>query len=122
MTVSKFLHFYNPSLFPIFDTAVVWNKVCNGRFKDDYREFGEREQIPREVWFGDSTLKFIPYYMRWAKSLLSTAHPRFMLVFAEWFEHRCFGLVSKQLDLTTLYATAFECTVIGAASSGLKGL
>ncbi|MGD0694463.1 MAG: hypothetical protein ABSB82_06370 [Terriglobia bacterium] len=117
MTVSKFLHVYNPGLFPIYDTAVIWNRVCNGRFKNDYREFGRREKIPDKVWFGDSTLDFIPYYMRWASSLVSTAHQQFMHIFAEWFEHQCFGIVNKQLELTTLYATAFEFTLIGAAET-----
>ena len=27
MTVSKFLHFYNPGLFPIYDTEMIWEKV-----------------------------------------------------------------------------------------------
>ena len=26
MAVSKFLHFYNPALFPIYDTEVIWKK------------------------------------------------------------------------------------------------
>jgi hypothetical protein len=117
MTVSKFLHVYNPGLFPIYDNAVIWERVCNGRFKNDYREFGEREKIPRKEWFGDSTLEFIPYYMRWASSLLSTAHPQFMRIFAEWFKQQCFGILNEQLELTTLYATAFEFTVIGAAET-----
>lgn len=117
MAVSKFLHVYNPSLFPIYDTDRIWNKVCNGRFKNDYREFGEREKIPRKVWITESTLDFIPNYMRWAHSLLSIAHARFMKIFADWFEQQCFGIVNKQLELATLYATAFEFTVIGAAQT-----
>src|SRR5664279_1950612 len=38
MTVSKFLHFYNPSLFPIYDEAVIWKKVF-GRFEGEFRSF-----------------------------------------------------------------------------------
>jgi hypothetical protein len=114
MTVSKFLHVYNPGLFPIYDNEGIWNGVCNGRFKNDYREFGEREKIPHRV---DDTVHFIPHYMRWASSLLSAAHPQFMRVFAEWFEKQCFGIVNRQLELTTLYATAFEFTVIGASKT-----
>ena len=32
MPVSKFLHFYNPGLFPIYDTEMIFNKVLK-RFK-----------------------------------------------------------------------------------------
>jgi hypothetical protein len=33
MPVSKFLHFYNPSLFPIYDEQWMWKKVCDRHFK-----------------------------------------------------------------------------------------
>ncbi len=58
MTVSKFLHFYNPGLFPIYDNEVMWKKVCNGRFKSDFREFCYRERIPNSI-VGDSALKIL---------------------------------------------------------------
>jgi hypothetical protein len=83
MTVSKFLHFYNPGLFPIYDNEVMWKKVCNGRFKSDFREFCYRERIPNSI-VGDSaedTSAFLRYYMIWASSLLSIAHAGFMQVF-----------------------------------------
>ena len=33
MAVSKFLHFYNPALFPIYDNLVIWNGVL-GYFRN----------------------------------------------------------------------------------------
>lgn len=38
MTVSKFLHFYNPGLFPIYDNKVIWEGVFK-RFRNDFRVF-----------------------------------------------------------------------------------
>lgn len=38
MTVSKFLHFFNPALFPIYDTKIIENKVFR-RFRRDYRAY-----------------------------------------------------------------------------------
>jgi hypothetical protein len=102
MAVSKFLHFYNPSLFPIYDYQRIWMKVCNGHFKKDYREFGDLEG---HVWLNEDTESFIPFYMRWASSLLSIAHPSFMQVFAEWFYGQLGTKASERtFDACTLYA------------------
>lgn len=42
MAVAKFSHFFNPHLFPIYDTAFIWDKVANGAFKPDYTDFCRR--------------------------------------------------------------------------------
>ena len=116
MAVSKFLHFYNPSLFPIYDYEWIWKKVCDGRFKTDYRGFGEREGIDKRIWIAEDTEYFIPYYMRWPNSLLPVDHRTFMKVFAEWFDEQPGTKASERtFDAETLYATAFEFTVLGAA-------
>jgi hypothetical protein len=52
MTVSKFLHFYNPGLFPIYDNAVIWDKVLR-RFRNDFRDFCISANIPYEVAMKD---------------------------------------------------------------------
>ena len=49
MTVSKFLHFYNPALFPIYDYEVMWKKVCNGRFRMTSGNSATVERIPNNI-------------------------------------------------------------------------
>ena len=119
MTVSKFLHFYNPALFPIYDNEVIWKRVGNGRFKSDFREFCDRERIPNSI-VGDSaedTAAFVRYYMIWASSLLSVAHAGFMQVFKDWLgQQRGTNLLKRKFDPTMLYARAFEYTATGAAN------
>ncbi len=114
MAVSKFLHFYNPSLFPIYDGEVIWKKVFS-RFEDDFLDFCQSESIPYAEAIKDDSASFLLYYMRWASSLLSAAHGTFMQVFVEWLERQPgVELRRRQFDAATLYATAFEFTVIGA--------
>jgi hypothetical protein len=115
MAVSKLLHFYNPTLFPIYDQAKIWNEVCNGHFKEDYRTYGNEEE-KREWNYGEDDETFLPFYMRWANSLLMAAHPDFMRVFAEWFDKQT-RTCEKTFSTSELYATAFEFTAIGAAAT-----
>jgi hypothetical protein len=119
MTVSKFLHFYNPALFPIYDTAVIWNKVFS-RFKNDFREFCEREEMQNayRCAMKEDTVTFLGDYMRWASSLLSVAHGSYMQVFIDWLAKEPGTELSKRgFDVTTLHATAFEFTAIGATAA-----
>src|SRR5581483_11600469 len=110
MAVSKFLHFYNPALFPIYDTAVIWIKVFE-TFKQDFRAFCEDVNIDYESAVKDGTEAFLLYYMQWAHSLLSVAHNRFMPVFVDWLTSQSGTVNSRHFDVTSLYATAFEFTV-----------
>lgn len=113
MTVSKFLHFFNPALFPIYDTEVVWNKVFK-RFKTDYDGFRTSANLASRA--GD--VAFMRNYMCWASSLMASAHPAFMDDFVGWLgdelPRRKFDALGPDV-LRTLYATAFEFTAIGAA-------
>lgn len=116
MTVSKFLHFYNPGLFPIYDSKVIWERVLAGVFRKEFREFCERAGARYKVLASEDTADFLPYYMRWASSLLSAAHRDFMNVFAEWLGQQPGArLAARSFNAATLYATAFEYTVTGAA-------
>jgi hypothetical protein len=113
MTVSKFLHFYNPSLFPIYDTAVVWNKVF-ARFGNDYRAFCDGTNLDKSA----EDAAFLRNYVSWASSLMTTAAHDFMPSFVAWLEDEMPRKRFAALDqafLRTLYATAFEFTAIGAA-------
>ena len=61
MAASKFLHFYNPGLFPIYDYEVIWKKVfC--RFRKDFR-------VPAAPKGGSSKkerpeIALVPYFAR----------------------------------------------------------
>jgi len=117
MTVSKFLHFYNPALFPIYDNKIIWGQVFK-RFDRDFREFCRDAEIPYDKAINDDTARFLIYYMGWASSLLSVAHGRFMQVFAEWLGNQPGAtLPQRRFDPTTLLATAFEMTAVGAAGT-----
>lgn len=121
MTVSKFLHFYNPALFPIYDTEVIYNKVLNGYFRSDFQDFCYRERLPYHRFMNEDTVDFIPAYMRWANSLLSAAHGNFMQVFAEWLGAQPgTELHRRTFDPTTLYARAFEYVATGASPAELS--
>jgi len=121
MIVSKFLHFYNPSLFPIYDTWMIWNKVLNGRFRADYRDFCAREGIPKSIATGEDTAEWLVHYMNLASSLLSAAHGSFMQVFVEWLAQQPgVDLARHTFDPATLYATAFEFTIVGATAAELS--
>ena len=118
MLVSKFLHFYNPSLFPIYDNAMIWERVLNARFKEEYRQFCRRERIPDYVAFEADTAVWLRHYMNFASSLLSIAHGKFMQVFVEWLARQPgVDLARQKFDAATLYATAFEFTIIGATAA-----
>ena len=39
MPVFKLSHFFNPSLFPIYDTDVIWNKVMDKVFRTEWKMF-----------------------------------------------------------------------------------
>jgi hypothetical protein len=113
MTVSKFLHFYNPSLFPIYDTEVIWNKVFK-QFKSCYTQFESSAHLDSRA--GDAA--FLRNYMCWASSLMSDAHAGFMSTFVDWIQdevpRRQFEDLGRDV-IATLFATAFEFTAIGAA-------
>lgn len=120
MTVSKFLHFYNPALFPIYDEKVVWGKVFR-RFGNEFRGFCDTTAGIR--WNNDYTPLWFHNYTCWASFLMSNAHVKFMQVFVDWLDAELEGL-KKQLgtylptrkyDPATLYARAFEFTATGAA-------
>ena len=62
MVVSKFLHFYNPGLFPIYDNKVIWNQVFR-RFRNDFRDFCGIVNIPYRSAINDDTSAFLIHYI-----------------------------------------------------------
>jgi len=114
MAVSKFVHFYNPSLFPIYDTMAIWNMVFT-TFRADFRSFCADAGLNRRA----DDAGFLINSMCWGSSLLTGADADFMNGFVDWLHDE---LPRKQFEkigrdrLSHLYATAFEFTAIGAAA------
>lgn len=113
MTVSKFLHFYNPALFPIYDEAVIWGKVFR-RFGDEFRRFCQ--MTPVIQWNNDYTAVWLHNYICWASFLVANAHGKFMQTFVEWLSTQTGpAFATRRYDPMTLHARAFEFTATGAA-------
>jgi hypothetical protein len=114
MAVSKFLHFFNPSLFPIYDNEVVEKKVLKRFYSGYCNEF-----VPSSG-FNTARHKDV-YFLRytfWARSLVLPAADTFMRSFAEWFREQVNGHPDPEGvldDLESYYATAYEFVVIGGA-------
>lgn len=113
MAVSKFTHFFNPKIFPIYDQTVIWNLVLNGVFRDDYRRWCARNYLNP---LGPGA-KFNLHYMLWAGHSIRNADDDFMKYFTEWFISQVGSGEGKNYfldDLHQYYATAFEFVAIGA--------
>jgi hypothetical protein len=115
MAASKFLHFLNPHLFPIYDNQFVWKRVFRA-FRGDYDSFLREAGLPR----ADSP-QFLANYVLWAGSIIQQAPTDFMPAFADWAQNRLReeGAGGTQLCWARYYATAFEFTSIGAADAEL---
>lgn len=114
MAVAKFLHFFNPRLFPIYDTAFMWKKVANGAFKPDYLDFCRRRGFQQR----EDTARFNLQYTLWAAETIQDADAECMTIFAEWFSAQIKGQPVAEgvlADVETYYAAAFEMIAIGAA-------
>lgn len=111
MAASKFLHFYNPSLFPIYDDAVMWKRVLRGTFRSEWTAVCRRYGI--KVW--EPSERFLLTYISWASEVMRAADPKVMTGFDRRFRELggqaavCLG------DTKEYYAAAFEYVLIGAA-------
>jgi hypothetical protein len=116
MAASKFLHFFNPALFPIYDTAAVWGTVLDGSFKKYYRAFCRQRRLAP----GENSEEFnLNYGLLASEILRSTQADEVMEVFAGWFRRETSGAPDPNGvldDLKSYYATAFEFIAIGAAA------
>lgn len=119
MAVSKFAHFFNPSLFPIYDTEVIWNQVfrVHGRECDAFcRSAGRPLRAVGDVWLVN--------YVLWASSLVQGATAQGgQRAFESWLgteapEHPLLrDSVGGRLDLS---AALFEFVAIGSAALALE--
>ena len=115
MAVSKFTHFFNPRLFPIYDNELIWKQVCCSCFKADYQDLCARTGIQ----FYETTVSFNVSYTVWASEMIQSADPSFMPDFAEWFGEQVAGQPDPENVLSEIhqyYSTAFEFVALGAAA------
>jgi hypothetical protein len=111
MPAAKFLHFFNPTLFPIYDNETMWKQVCRGAFKSDWHRVCQDTGI----LLGETSSRFYHTYTRWAGELVRSADNDLMASFAEWFKTQDNGVSAEaNLKLETYYAAAFECIAVGA--------
>ncbi len=117
MAVSKFLHFFNPRLFVIWDRAVVLEKVY-GVFRRDWDSSYRDIKVPTD----DNWMKFYLAYLLWAGKAIH-AHG-LMDGFATWFVEAVSSEPEAEdfrQELKHYYATAFEFIAIGSALLENKG-
>jgi hypothetical protein len=114
MATAKLLHFYNPTLFPIYDRAVVWDQVCQGAFKQDYDRFCADHGF--KVW--EPSARFNVYYVWWASEIMKTADEGIADVFATWFAEQAGVSIEDPVirDCQQYWGAMFEIAAIGAAS------
>ena len=109
--VSKFSHFFNPSLFPIYDTEIVFRTVINGKFRDDWKSFNPRTS-PLLIMDDKDPIWDASYWVAWGSEIMRRRHPELMDVFAEWFLQVTMtaddDVGDLHGDLNTYYATAFR--------------
>jgi hypothetical protein len=117
MAVSKFSHFFNPCLFPIYDTAVIYNKVLKNAFREDWNAF--KPHVPPDFTLnGKEGIWDAFYWIVWGNELIRGCDPKLMEHFAEWFIQETKrpddDVSDMREELKTYYATAFEFISIGA--------
>jgi hypothetical protein len=112
MAASKFLHFYNPGLFPIYDGAVIWNEILNGIYKREWSSVCYRYGI--KVY--ETSERFLLTYFAWAAELSKCADEELTQSFSTIFRDRA-RLDKRDLPgLDKYYASSFEYALFGAAS------
>jgi len=104
MAVSKFLHFFNPKLFPIYDNKVIKDKVLR-IFKNDWSDWKNSHAHIEPDYFK---------YILWANYIIQQNHRGLMSEFVKWFAEQV-EQKRNPGDLKNYYATAFEFIAIGAS-------
>jgi len=108
MAVSKFLHFFNPNLFVIWDREVILGKVYRV-FRDDWDAAYKDIKVETD----DKMMRFYPAYLLWAARAIAEGGCQLIEDFATWFAKTAEAPDCRQ-EMTSYYATAFEFIVIGA--------
>jgi len=112
MPVAKFSHFFNPMLFPVYDTKYVYRKVLLEVFKKDWDEFNP---LPSLTLPGKEGIYDALWWILWGSEMIHRSHPHLMERFAAWFLKCQDAGDELREEVRTYYATAFEFIAIGAA-------
>ncbi len=107
--ISKFLHFFNPKLFPLYNEKDIEKGVLK-IFGKEWKDF--TPAVHSESPYCGIRTYF--RYILWANQIIRQNHKKIMGVFMEWVEEQ----VGPKNDLDFLkdyYATAFEFIAIGAS-------
>ena len=111
--ISKFLHFFNPKLFPIHDRNAIENGVLK-IFNSDWKNFTPTVHS-QSLYCGIRTYF---RYILWANQVIRQNHKNIMSEFVNWFS----GEVEQKnnsneiiCNMEEYYATAFEFIAIGAS-------
>ncbi len=111
MAASKFLHFFNPSLFPIYDYAVMWKKILDRAFKTEWKDVcGDHD-----INVTEGSKKFLITYFSWASEVMGAADLAIMIEFQLQFDQLGQQEAVLHGGKKSYYATAFEYALIGAA-------
>ncbi len=111
MAISKFLHFFNPKLFPIYDNQIIKKEVLK-TFSDDWSSFKD-DICTKNI---DKGIETYFCYVLWASNIFKQSQNGVMNKFIKIFAKRIEGNpLELPRDLTEYYATAFEFISIGAS-------
>ncbi len=119
MAASRFLHFFNPRLFPNFDNAVINQQVLQV-FGPDFDKYCADAGIAD--W--DEEPAFYAQYMLWASRHVQLADPELTADFVTW----CKAQVEEDEETSEMLgaigqhqATLFEFVAVGAAKLAVEG-
>ena len=111
MAAAKFLHFYNPALFPIYDGAMIWNRILYRAFRSEWEDVCDEYGI--KFWEGSEA--FLITYTSWAAEVMQTAAPEIMLAFEQRFRTLSGNELAASENVAQYHAAAFEYLLMGAA-------
>ncbi|MFO0969805.1 MAG: hypothetical protein U0793_29975 [Gemmataceae bacterium] len=116
---SRFLHFFNPHLFPIFDDILTNREVLQVFGAEFDRYIAD---TGAGGWNDDSA--FYGQYVLWASRHIQLADPELFDDFATWFGVQVEGEEDDNgvlAEIKTYHAALFEFVAVGAAKLQLEG-
>jgi len=122
MAASKFLHFLNPAVFPVYDTQVIENQVLHV-FRPEWRDFTTTLRVSEMALH--TGLTYYLKYLCFAAHLLRPHSDAIMEIFSDWLDRLLEATGHAHCDTAHMrraQAAAFEYIAIGAAASELGTL
>lgn len=108
MAISKFLHFYNPKLFPMYDTTYVNNRLLS-IFKRDWNDFTRGFNLSN-CQNEDQEFKKYIQYIYWAQSFFKNPNKIMQCIYEKIKQ-----IIQLEFyDLKQYYGLGFEIISLGA--------